>query len=255
MLPYKTDIDSTRNWQTKNPNGTDNFVYYTFKKAFESTTAFADGNFANRMNSQGKAVTADGDAAKWTAAINVVEDVCSIQLVEATLPWQVAEIGLLTGTAKPGVGGFGMRDELGFFDPNDLPITAGLGVAIAGQSNLVYLHELLHVLGLDHPGDVAGDDPAFVDYTVDSTIMRYLDSPQDVYVEYSNIITPMQYDIALLQQKYGARVYDAGDSGAGSTNTITVTGIGNNAYTLWEGGAANDNRNYDSFMKCVYFSS
>jgi serralysin len=90
---------------------------------------------------------------------------------------------------------------------------------------------------MNHPGGGAGDNPAFNNYTVDSTIMRYR-SARDVYVENKDIITPMQYDIALLQQKYGVNYYDAGDTGAGTTNRITFDPTLNQARTLWEGGAS-----------------
>jgi Ca2+-binding RTX toxin-like protein len=225
MVSYVTDIDSTQKWITKTPQGADKPILYSFSTSF-NTSAF---NLA--APSLPVTITANGDSTKWTAAMNVVKDVADITFSVASSA-STAQLGLLTGTVGGTYVGAGYRNLSG------TNISSGLGVVEAGQTSLTHIHELLHTLGLDHPGHGAGDATAFNAYTVDSTIMRY-GSGRDVYVNIQkDVVTPMMYDIALLQQKYGANYYDAGDTGAGTTNTITVNGSSNQARTLWEGGAS-----------------
>src|SRR5690606_5349349 len=74
-------------------------------------------------------------------------------------------------------------------------------------------------------------DPNYSHYTADASIMRY-PSGNDVYVTGKEIVTPMIYDIALLQSKYGANI----DYTPPTLNTIEISGA-SIARTLWEGGA------------------
>jgi Matrixin len=74
-------------------------------------------------------------------------------------------------------------------------ISSGLSAIESGiTSNYLYIHELLHTLGLDHPGHGAGDAPAFSAYTVDATIMHYAD-PQRSKIANNN--TPPTCEIWL----------------------------------------------------------
>lgn len=76
------------------------------------------------------------------------------------------------------------------------------------------LHETGHILGLEHPGDYNGADGKLVDNHFSDpeavgntayTLMSY----QDYGTHYA--VTPMLYDVAALQQLYGAASTGAGD--------------------------------------------
>jgi hypothetical protein len=221
MLAYKTDVNSTQKWQTTS-------ILYTFSSSYNSSA------FAGRLFADGNSITGNGDGAKWKAAIDAVKAVSSVPLSETTNP-ALATLGLLSGTVN------GTSTGLGYRDPNSITasnITYGLGIIEGNQSSYLYIHELLHTLGLNHPGNVEGDDPAFKHYTVDSTVMRY-GSANDEYVLGKKIVTPMVYDIALLQQKYGVNYGDLGQD-----YVVQVDDYGSPASiasTLWLGGGRGEN--------------
>jgi hypothetical protein len=104
------------------------------------------------------------------------------------------------------------------------------------KENIFTFHELLHTLGLDHPGHEGGSDSSI--YTADSTIMRYY-TGNEAYVFGKEIVTPMVYDIALLQQKYGVNY------GVENQNyVLQVDQLGGSksiASTLWLGGGRGEN--------------
>jgi Ca2+-binding RTX toxin-like protein len=125
-----------------------------------------------------------------------------------------------------------------------------------GYGFLTYLHEIGHTLGLSHPGTYNGsaDYPTDAEFAQDNrqfTIMSYFggysesqdawtkDGTQDNWL-YSS--TPMLYDIAAIQAKYGADYTTrAGNTtyGFGSDAGRAVFDFNENdhpIFTIWDGG-------------------
>ena len=81
------------------------------------------------------------------------------------------------------------------------------GIGSYGFSTLI--HEVLHAIGLKHPGDYNGDgsgDPPFLPHAEDNTtnsIMSYTEAGAEPS-------TPMPYDIKALQYLYGAKQHNVG---------------------------------------------
>ncbi len=223
MLPYQTDIDSQQKWTTRNADNNVEPVYYTFSSTYNTS------DFKQDLSDNHTAISGNGDSAKWMMAMSAVMDVSNITFAAASSP-TTAQLGLLSATiTDPKFAGYGWSY------PDPVPtITSGLAVIEGTQNSTLYIHELLHTLGMDHPGHGLGDAPAFAQYTADATIMRYT-STNDMYVQNKILTTPMVYDIALLQQKYGAHFDGAA---ANIINTIPIGGTQNIAHTLWEGGAS-----------------
>ena len=96
------------------------------------------------------------------------------------------------------------------YDNADTPNGFQSGFGSRGFATLI--HETLHAMGLDHPGNYNGRDGSrpgpFLPYNIDNTtnsIMSYNKAGQGA-------ITPMPYDIAALQYLYGERQLNAGDT-------------------------------------------
>jgi serralysin len=126
----------------------------------------------------------------------------------------------------------------------------------AGDSNVRKLsHELLHTLGLPHPGDYNGDsaryetDAAYRQDSQQFTIMSYWDASvtganHTVGGVLSHAATPQLHDIAALQRLYGANLATrAGDTTYGFNATAERAALDftlntRPVVTLWDGGGS-----------------
>lgn len=127
------------------------------------------------------------------------------------------------------------------------------GSQAGSLGNMTVLHELGHALGLKHPFDAGLGQ---------SKLPGVLDNPENTVMTYNNYLdsaqTFMRYDIAALQQMYGAN-YSTNSGNTiykwdGSTGETFVNGVGqgqpNNGkifLTIWDGGGTDtyDMRNFD----------
>lgn len=111
--------------------------------------------------------------------------------------------------------------------------TSITSVATGTLGYLTLLHEIGHALGLKHPGDYGSSDvgpflPSATD-TIQNTVMSYNNSAL-VDEDVNAPITPMLYDIAAIQELYGAnRNYLNG-------NTLYSYNGSRQTLTLWDGG-------------------
>jgi serralysin len=163
--------------------------------------------------------------------------------------------------------GTGVDSGLGAFntDASLWSSTAGGPLDVGGAGYITLIHELGHGLGLAHPHDTGGGSTIFPGVTDKFnstgqfnlnqgiyTMMSYIDgwrtNPQGPPPgsNYGYEFTPMAFDIAVLQQKYGANMsFNTGDDDyvlpgangqgtgysciwdAGGTNTMSYSGSGN----------------------------
>lgn len=96
----------------------------------------------------------------------------------------------------------------------------------------VFIHEILHALGLKHPGNYGGgEEGPFLtgaDDSWDHSVMSY---NAGYYAgSISEVTTPMIYDIATLQYLYGA------NPNANQGNTTFAMIGANNVQTIWDSG-------------------
>jgi len=121
-------------------------------------------------------------------------------------------------------------------------------------SYMIVLHELGHALGLKHPHDSGGDLP---------TMSAGHDSPEYTVMSYGdmwdNPQTFMQYDIAALQELYGADFTTNGGNTvytwSPQTGEAFVNGVGQGApvtnkifMTIWDGGG-NDTYDFSNYSE------
>ncbi|MBI5911136.1 MAG: M10 family metallopeptidase C-terminal domain-containing protein [Betaproteobacteria bacterium] len=101
------------------------------------------------------------------------------------------------------------------------------------RSYFAVLHELGHVLGLKHPFEGATTLPVSLD-SESYTIMSYAAQPGDNSTQFSfNPTTPMQLDIAAIQQLYGANYnYRSGNDTYSFSDSATYH------ETIWDGGGS-----------------
>ena len=159
-----------------------------------------------------------------------------------------------SGNSVSGVGGWGGRGQGG----GTFEITTG-NVSVSGVNLPLYVHEVMHALGVAHPGNYDGQgatyaaDAPFWDDSEQFTLMSYW-SPSRTGSNWSGFDadTMALYDVAALQAMYGANtatrvgdtVYDFGGEAfigalwdAGGTDTIDVSGFsGPSEIDLREGG-------------------
>jgi Ca2+-binding RTX toxin-like protein len=110
------------------------------------------------------------------------------------------------------------------------------GYTAGGWGWVTMIHEVGHALGLKHPGNYnagggGASGPFLKDFKItdsrDASIMSYAGG---TYTTAANPTTPMLYDIATIQQLYGANTsYNSGNT------TYTLSGS-TNAYAIWDGG-------------------
>lgn len=98
---------------------------------------------------------------------------------------------------------------------------------------LTLLHEVGHAIGLKHPGNYSGSENGpfltVAQDTIERTVMSYNDSAA-VDATKNPPITPMVYDIAAIQEIYGAnRSYNSGN------NLYSLNGS-KQTLTFWDGG-------------------
>ena len=128
------------------------------------------------------------------------------------------------------------------------------GWAIGDSNSRKLMHELLHGLGLDHPGEYNGDSAAgyeteaeFYQDTHQYTVMSYwlahhtgADHVAGGIVQYAS--TPLLYDVAALQALYGANMSTrTGNTVYGFNNTsgraaFDLARDPNAVFTVWDAG-------------------
>ncbi|MCH2548297.1 MAG: M10 family metallopeptidase C-terminal domain-containing protein, partial [Alphaproteobacteria bacterium] len=199
----------------------DYVINFTYSDDYDYSTPFPRiDNDVNGISS--------GTASEWNQAIQVWQSIADITFSHTSLPWQ-ADLALLDSSSlnlasAPGVA---YRDE----DSNVMQ--EAVSFVNTGANFRTYLHELGHVLGLDHPGGGEGDDPAYAHYNREMSIMRYANGQPNGAVEGVNFITPMIFDIAAIQKMYGHNdEYKDGDD----TYTLNAVTSPGEAFTIWDAG-------------------
>jgi serralysin len=121
-----------------------------------------------------------------------------------------------------------------------------------GAAPSLYMHEIMHALGLSHPGDYNADIPGYsyansAVYAQDSrqyTVMSYF-SETETGANFGGPpgMTPMLHDIAALQKLYGANMTTrAGTTVYGFNSTTGYeaynfnTNVSRRAFSIWDGG-------------------
>ena len=98
--------------------------------------------------------------------------------------------------------------------------------SVDSEGFYVYLHEIGHALGLDHPAPyerpiIYGEDNVFTNDSYQTTVMSYFPQSRntDIDASFASTLTPMIADIIAMHDLYGTPVLRAGD---------TVYGVGAN---------------------------
>ena len=124
---------------------------------------------------------------------------------------------------------------------------------IGDSNSRKLMHELLHAVGLDHPGPYNGDTANYETQALfqqDShqyTVMSYWDAANSGANHYSNgalqwLSTPLLYDVAALQALYGANMSTrTGDTVYGFNNTsgrdaYDLARDPSSIFTIWDAG-------------------
>jgi serralysin len=218
--------------------------------------------------------------AQLTTALQSLSDIANVSF-SFTDSLANSTLRLVAGAFPPNEPVTPENDVLGVFGPPGTGIDAGLGgfntavslwtssaggvLDVGGLGYVTLVHELGHGLGLAHPHDRGGGSTIFPGVTASMgslgefglnqgiyTMMSYNDgwqtAPQGLpqTPDYGYQFTPMAFDVAVLQQKYGANMnYHTGDDtyvlpgangqdvgysciwDAGGTNAFYYAGTGN----------------------------
>lgn len=232
-MSFQDDIYSNRKWLANQDGKT--VIKYTTDSSFDYSAMAQLGNDIETPDDDDH-VIGDGSASGWAYAISQIEKVANIDFVEAATA-EDADLGLLLGEFHPpehfwnsatiarGLRNYTLLGTDGLpLDPT--PIQRGLVVTTSlNPFNDTAMHELMHVLGLDHPGHRDGYSNAYV---TDLTLMRYATGLN----EFKAFITPMLYDIVVLQELYGAKFDDVD-----STYSL---GASKYKQTIWDGGGTDE---------------
>ena len=199
-------------------------------------------------------------------AFELFERVTNLTITEAA-PGETADLNLVLGELpqeEPG------RELLGFFNPQEGKEFDGYGVFnvaaslwnrtpggpldMGGESFQTLIHEMGHGFGLAHPHDDGGGSTIFPGVTNDGeigefglnqsvwTMMSYVSGwvtgPDGVAMsnDYGRGFTPMAFDIAVLQAKYGVNTTYANGDDAYELWGADATGTGYAA--IWDTGGS-----------------
>lgn len=197
-----------------------NTITYSYDKAFyanvsdDAHSLLRQGfdTFTSGTVQDGNSTLGDAAISKWEAVANidfqpVAENLADVGIVTRTV------IGSSQGTTTPVVSGSN-------FVLQEFAIESGSSIGL-------FIHELGHVLGLDHPGHGDGSNPSF---DTETTIMSYNVST----ITFNHpAVTPMIYDIAAVQAIYGANLTTQNHA-----DTYTLHSSLSQSSTVWDAGGS-----------------
>ena len=231
MVNFLADLQNPTKWAG-------NTIFVTYDNIFYSrySTSF-EVEVKDRLDDQTSGPRSDGNSTLGKSAFDAWSAVANLTFTPTS--YSNAQIGITTGTVN------GPEDGLTAWADNSPTTKALAGIVVeANQSLELYMHEIGHALGLDHPGGGDGSNP---NYNRDTTIMSYNNG--DIATAGRNIVTPMIYDIAVIQNMYGANRSDTSNS-TYAFAPLTF-GVATTVRTLWDAGGAEDTFNAENRTDAV----